>query len=188
MHKMNNSLKMFCILLVFLIGSAFGNLHAQSKSRIVGVVKDAQTGESLLGADVIVKDTYLGAASDIDGKYFVINVPVGTCEVQVSMIGYTTKTITGVVVSADRVTSLDIELRSTVIQGQEVVVTAQRDDLHKEVSNTQMIVNSTQLQDASGIRQINAFLTKLPGVSESNGFLTIRGGSADQTGTMVNGL
>jgi outer membrane cobalamin receptor len=104
------------------------------------------------------------------------------------MVGYASQTITGVVVSADRVTSLDISMESTIIQGKEVIVTAQRDDLHKEVSNTQMVVSSSQLQDASGIRQINAFLTKMPGVSEDNGFLTIRGGSADQTGTMVNGL
>ncbi|MDZ7722642.1 MAG: Plug domain-containing protein [candidate division KSB1 bacterium] len=60
--------------------------------------------------------------------------------------------------------------------------------LHKEVSNTQLVISDVQLQDATGIREINSFLTKLPGVSEQNGYLSIRGGSADQTGMMVNGL
>ena len=75
-----------------------------------------------------------------------------------------------------------------MIQGQEIIVTAQKDELHKEVSNTQMVVSSEQLKDASGVRQINAFLQKMPGISETNGFLTIRGGSSDQTGAMINGL
>ncbi|MDH7604879.1 MAG: TonB-dependent receptor [Melioribacter sp.] len=162
--------------------------YAQTKSRIIGTVRDAQTNEPLFGANVIVKGTYLGAATDDNGKFFIVNVPVGTYDIQVSMIGYTSQILTGVIVSADRVTNLEIALQPTVIQGQEVVVTAKRDELHKEVSNTQMVVSSGQLQDASGVREINAFLSKLPGVSTENGFLTIRGGSADQTGSLVNGL
>jgi hypothetical protein len=49
----------------------YGTVNAQSKSRIIGTIKDAQTDEPLIGANVLVKGTYLGAASDIDGKYFV---------------------------------------------------------------------------------------------------------------------
>lgn len=188
MHQKANSFRVLSIILILLLAAVAGNSYAQSRSRITGIIKDAQTGEPLIGANVIVQGTYLGGASDIDGRYFVINVPVGTYEVKVSMVGYTPQIVKDVIVSADRVTNLDFSLQSTVIQGQEIVITAQRDELHKEVSNTQMVVTSTQLQDASGIRQINAFLSKMPGVSESNGFLTIRGGSADQTGTMVNGL
>ncbi len=188
MHRKNYLLKMFGILIMLLFFSTSGILNAQVKSRMMGLVKDAQTGEALLGANVILKGTTLGAASDLDGKFIIINVPVGTFTVQVSMVGYATQIIPDVVVSADRVTNLTIELQSSVIQGQEVVVTAQKDELHKEVSNTQMVVSSEQLKDASGVRQINAFLQKMPGISESNGFLTIRGGSSDQTGAMVNGL
>lgn len=188
MHREINSVKyLFYILFLYLFlfnQSSF----AQTRSRIMGVVKDAQTKEELIGANVIVKGTNLGAATDIDGKFIIINVPVGTYDLTVSMVGYTTKTLNRVIVSADRVTTLEISLDQTTIQGQEVIVTAKADELHKEVSNTQMVVSSDQLQEASGVRQINAFLAKLPGIAESNGFLTIRGGSADQTGTLVNGL
>jgi hypothetical protein len=108
----------------------------------MGVVKDAQTKEELIGANVVVKGTNLGAATDIDGKFIIINVPVGTYDLTVSMVGYTTKTLNRVIVSADRVTTLEISLDQTTIQGQEVIVTAKADELHKEVSNTQMVVSS----------------------------------------------
>ncbi len=188
MYKRRQFLKPLWLMIIslFLISSAV--INAQTRSRIAGTIKDAQTGEALFGVNVTVVGTYLGAATDINGKYFIVNVPVGTYTIKASMIGYQSQVITDVVVSADRITTVDVDLKSTVIQGQEVVVTAKRDNLHKEVANTQMVVTAGELKETSGIRQINAFLEKLPGVSSSNGFLTIRGGSADQTGSMINGL
>jgi len=173
-------------LIITLIAS--NNLFGQNRSRIGGNVSDAETGEPLIGVNVMLEETVLGAATDADGNYIIINVPVGTHQVKATMMGYESQILTDVMVSADRITRLDFTLRHTVIQGQEVVVTARRDELHKEVSNTQMVVDAMQINDATGIREINSFLTKLPGVGEDNGYLTIRGGSADQTGVMVNGL
>ena len=177
----------FCIT-TFLLIISLSSIYSQTRSRITGTVTDAETGEPLLGANVIIVETNLGAATDIEGKYFIVNVPIGTYSLKVSMVGYQTKIITDLLVSSDRVTQVDTKLEPAVIQGHEVVVTAAKDNLHKEVANTQMVVTSQELQKTSGIRQINAFLEKLPGVSETNGFLSIRGGSADQTGAMVNGL
>lgn len=171
-------------LLLFLSISVYG----QTRSRIIGTVKDATTGEPIYGANVVLLGTYLGSATDAEGEFYIINVPVGTYDIKASAIGWATKTITKVVVSADRVTNVEFSLPQESIQSEEIVVTAERDDLHKEVSNTQMVATDKQLTDASGIREINAFLKKLPGVSEQDGFLTIRGGTADQVGAMVNGL
>ena len=187
MSKWRQFFKLLQFLLIILFLTSI-TINAQTRSRITGTVKDANTGEALVGVNVIVKGTYLGSATDINGKYFIINVPVGTYQVQASMIGYQTQLVTDVIVSADRLTTVDFDLKTTVIQGQEVIVTSKRDELHREVANTQMVVSSDEIKKTSGIRQINAFLEKLPGVSTNNGFLTIRGGSADQTGSMVNGL
>ena len=171
---------------LWLIGST--GLQAQTRSRIAGIVRDAQTGMPLLGANVVVEETDMGAACDENGQYIVINVPVGTYRVRASMMGYEALVMTDVMVSADLVSKIDFSLTQTVIEGSVVEVTAKKHVLHKEVSTTQMVVSSVQLEDATGIREINAFLTKLPGISEENGYLTIRGGSADQTGMMLNGL
>lgn len=176
----------FIVLLLWLMNIT--GVLAQSRSRIAGYITDVSTGKPLLGVNVMVEGTYLGAASDMNGQYIIINVPVGTYSIRASMMGYEGMVMTNVMVSADRVSKVDFQMVQTVIEGSVVTVTAVVNVLHKEVSNTQMVVSDIQLQDASGIREINSFLTKLPGVSEDNGYLTIRGGSADQTGMMLNGL
>jgi len=163
-------------------------IFAQTKSKIEGNVTDIETGEPLFGANVVLLDTYLGAATNADGKYFIVNVPVGTYKIQASMIGYSKQVMVDVLVSADRVTSINFQLSSGAVLQDEVIVIAQKNTLHKEVSNTQLIVSEDQINNTAGIRDINAFLEKQPGVSTSNGFLEIRGGSADQTGTFINGM
>ncbi|MBN1153818.1 TonB-dependent receptor, partial [candidate division KSB1 bacterium] len=176
------------IMLALLATGTVTQLSAQTRSRIAGSVKEADTGKPLAGVNVFIENTYLGAVTDEKGNFIIINVPVGTYDLKASMMGYSAQVMRQVMVSTDRITRVEFILRSEVIAGEEVVVTAQRDELHKEVSNTQLVVSDVQLHEATGIREINAFLTKLPGVSEDNGYLTIRGGSADQTGMMVNGL
>ncbi|MBV6511538.1 MAG: hypothetical protein FMNOHCHN_01019 [Ignavibacteriaceae bacterium] len=161
---------------------------AQTRSKIQGTVKDAQTGEPVFGANVILLDTYLGAATDINGRYFIINVPVGTYTVQVSSIGYTKRAVANVVVSADKVSTVDFEISSAVLQSEEVVVTAKKNTLNTEVANTITVITADQLENTTAMREVSSFLEKQPGVSVENGFLQIRGGSADQTGTFVNGM
>ena len=161
---------------------------AQSKSRVVGKVTDATTGEPLVGANLVLQKTHLGAVTDVNGKYFILAVPVGTYRLQASMLGYARQVVSEVVVSADRVAEVNLKLEPGEISMDAVVVTAQKDDLHKEVSSTQIVLDDRQIVEAAGIREINYFLLKQPGISDENGFLSIRGGSADQTGTMVNGL
>lgn len=178
-----NTAKLFLITVLSL-----NSIIAQSKSKVEGKITDADTGEPLFGANVVLLDTYLGAATNSEGNFFIINVPVGTYKVQASMIGYNKQVIIDVSVSADRVTTLNFQLKSGVMLQEEVIVVAKKNPLHKEVSNTQLTVSDEQINNTAGIRDINAFLEKQPGVSNTNGFLEIRGGSADQTGTFINGM
>jgi len=176
------------VMVLLIISMAASVQFAQTRSKVQGTIKDAQTGEELFGANIILLETTLGAATDMNGKYFIINVPIGTYSLQVSSIGYNKKIITEVVVSADKVTTIDVELSSTVIQSEEVVVTAKKNALNNEVANTITVITSDQIINTSGMREVSSFLEKQPGVSTENGFLQIRGGSADQTGTFVNGM
>jgi outer membrane receptor protein involved in Fe transport len=163
-------------------------VNAQLRSKIEGRVIEAGTGEALPGVNVVLLDTRLGSATDLNGHYVIINVPVGTYSIRASMIGYNKQLFVDVIVSSDRVTKIDFELSPEAVTSEEVIVIAKRNELHKEVSNTQLVVTDEQLNNAAGIRDINAFLEKQPGVSSERGFLEIRGGSADQTGTFINGM
>lgn len=183
-----NPVKIIYLMIIVILLMIQGVIFAQPRSRVEGKIVDADTKEPLLGANVILLDTYLGAATNMDGRYSIINVPVGTYQLQASMIGYNRQIVVDVLVSTDRVTTVDFELKSGILMDEEVIVVADRNVLHKEVSNTQLVVTTEQIQNTAGIRDINAFLEKQPGVSASNGFLEIRGGSADQTGTFINGM
>ena len=183
-HSIENlSFKIF--VLMILLSSA---MFSQNRSKIEGKITDAETGEELLVANVILLDTHLGAATDINGKFIIINVPVGTYRIQASMIGYKKNIVEGVVVSADRVTSLEIKMIPGYVESEEVIVVAKKNELHNEVSNTQLVVTTDQIINSAGIRDINSFLERQPGVSSERGFLEIRGGSADQTGAFINGI
>lgn len=184
---LNNTYMTLLRTFIIVIALSF-TLNAQTRSKIQGTIKDAETGESLFGANVVLLGTNLGAATDFNGKYFIINVPIGTYNVQASVVGYNKQVVLDVVVSADKVATVDFELSSGIVQTEEVVVTANRNSLNTEVSNTLTVVTGEQLQNTTGMREVSAFLEKQPGVTMENGFLQIRGGSADQTGTFINGM
>ena len=61
---------------------------AQTTGKISGIVKDADTNEPLIAANVIVQGTAFGAATDLDGSYYIINIKPGTYTLVVDMIGY----------------------------------------------------------------------------------------------------
>ena len=82
---------------------------AQNTGRLAGVVVD-DLGDPLPGANVILEGTQLGAATDIDGNYFIIGVPVGTYDVTASFVGYQTQTVEGVQISSGYTTEQSFEL------------------------------------------------------------------------------
>ena len=92
--------------------------------RIVGVVTDSETGETLIGASVAIKGTSIGAATDVDGNYSIPSAPAGTYTLVASYIGFTTveKEVT---VTDGQTLKVDFQLSWSVVEGQEVVVTAQ---------------------------------------------------------------
>lgn len=96
-------------------------LYAQ-QSAVRGTIRDAQTGEALVGATVLLVDIARGNATDIDGIYLIDNVPYGEYTVRVSYIGYVT--IEQVVTVNSATTSIDFELAPDLAGLEEVVVTA----------------------------------------------------------------
>ena len=85
-----------------------------------------KTGEILIGATVVIQGTKSGAATDFEGDYIIGNVMPGTYTLTASSIGYKNSIIQNVIVKIDLTTNIDIKLEETIIEGEEVIVIAER--------------------------------------------------------------
>ena len=109
------------IVLLGLILLVLTGAFAEATSKIVGKVTDYVTNEGLPGANVILVGTKMGAVTDLDGSYVIINIPVGTYAIKVSLLGYQTATVTGVQSIQSKPTRQDVELASPGVTRKDAV-------------------------------------------------------------------
>jgi len=152
--------------------------------KIAGTVRDAATGDPLPGVNIILTGTTMGAATDLEGKYFIINVPPGTYSVEASMIGYETLRKTGVLVTTDHTTPVDFSLTQTTITGKEVTVTAEREVVQMDMSASQISSTADEIAKVPLVRDIREYINLQAGIEND----MIRGGGLDQTQFMMDGL
>ena len=173
--------KFLCLIFVgvFLFASEFG--------RISGKVVDTETGAPLVGADVIVEGTELGAATDENGEYTVLYVPAGTYRVVSSYISYDWFAFTNVVVNADQTTLLNFRLRPTVIEVEGVTSVAERPMIVVSETSTGRAVTSQEMGRLP-VTTINQVITLQAGVVQSDLGTHVRGGRSDEVTYFVDGI
>lgn len=118
----------------------------RTKGTITGKVTDAKTGDALPGANVIVVGTTIGAATDPNGFFSILNVPVGTYSVRVDFMGYKSRTIDNVRVIIDKTTEIDFKLVEAVIVGEEVVVVGYGEQLKINLTGAVSTVSSKEME------------------------------------------
>lgn len=172
---------------VTMINRADNDLGTTGK--IAGKITDAVTGDPLPFVNVIVMGTSLGAASDIDGNYSILNVPPGVYSVKASAIGYNQVTITNVRVSIDLTTSVDFQLKETSLElGQEVVVVASKPLIQKDLTASTAIVGDELISELP-VTEISDVLSLQAGiVTGAGGDLHIRGGRSGQVTYQIDGV
>lgn len=162
-------------------------LTAGTKGRIKGKVVDLQTGEALIGANVIVMGTSTGAATDASGEFLLQNLDAGVYQVRASYLGYQTITISNVRINADLTTYIDFELPSEDIQVGTVEIVAQKPLVQKDNTNAVRITTSEDIE-ALPVRGVNNIITLTAGVVSANGNIHIRGGRNDEVGYYLEGV
>ena len=162
-------------------------LFAQSSGKIMGVVKDKDTGEPLPGVNVILQDTYLGATTDVDGYFVILNVPVASYNIEASYVGYTKTVIQGIRISAGTTFEQNFKLAPTTLElGEAVVVVAQRPLVDKHVTQSVSKVTSAELETIP-VRGIQNILALQASVVVQDGNVYIRGGRAEEVGYYLDG-
>jgi len=162
-------------------------LNAGTRGRIKGTVVDLQTGEALIGANIIVVGTSTGAATDVNGEFLLMNLEAGNYDVRASYLGYQSITLTGVNVNSDLTTYISFELPSEDVSVGTVTIVAKRPLINKDATNAVRLTTSDDI-DALPVRGVNGILALSAGVTLQDGLITIRGGRNDEVGYYLEGV
>ncbi|MGE5351922.1 MAG: TonB-dependent receptor [Acidobacteriota bacterium] len=180
------------LLSVFIVSSA----SAQGRGNIKGRVLDQSDKSSLWGANVLVKGSVTGATTNDEGRFILNNLPAGKTTLTFRYIGYSTieKEVT---VLEGQTVNVEVELKSTSVEGVEIVVTGQRQGQQAAINqqlSSNSIVNIVAKDRIQELPDQNAAetLARLPGISlERNGGegqkVIIRGLSPKYNNITING-
>jgi hypothetical protein len=189
-------MKKFLTFSIFLFISVFlsSSLFAQSGAgKLAGKITDADTEEALIGANIVILNTSLGAACDIDGNYYILNITPGTYDVQVSFVGYSSKIIKDIRI----IPGVTYELNTTLSPGiamEEIVVTDEK-FFEEKSTNTVKVVDSDQIARLP-VRGVENFASLQAGVVKSDGSggaagnatINVRGGRGNEVVYVVDGI
>ena len=170
-------------LLVLACSAAFAGVTG----KIAGKVIDAETNEALPGANIIVEGTQMGAASNLDGEFIMINVPPGVYTLKITMMGYKSQIRSNVQVSIDLTTQVVAKLQPSIIAGEEVTVVAERPLVQMDKTASMTSVGAQQIADLP-VQTISEVLELQAGVVNRGGGWHIRGGRADEVAFWIDGV
>lgn len=183
---MRRSTSLFFIIMLLTSMSLFAQRYS-----ISGTVKDAATGEALIGASVTIPSLSAGAMADANGSYKIENIPAGTYEFQVSYIGYTKETrnvrVAGNLTLNFTLESMGVSLQETVVKGTRATL--------RETPVAFSQVSGKDLEAKLASRDIPMELAMTPSVyaSQSGGgagdaTMFVRGFSQRNIAIMINGV
>ncbi|MBN2423451.1 MAG: TonB-dependent receptor [Calditrichaceae bacterium] len=183
----------FYLLILIVAFASFSSIFAQESGRIVGVVTDKSTGDVLVGANVYLDGTSMGASTDFDGMYMINKVPAGSYKIIARYVGYQVKE-TDITVSGGETLEHNVELVFQVIEGEEIEVTAQAEGQIQAINEQISAQTIKNVVAAEKIRELPdesaaAALSRLPGISLMHGDkIVIRGMQAKFNTVMINGV
>jgi TonB-linked SusC/RagA family outer membrane protein len=154
---------------LFALVTVVSPASAQEMGRITGVVRGAETQRPLQGAQVYIQGTRIGALTSRDGRYLITNVPVGTHEVRVALIGYS-QGVTSVVVGAGQTATADFAVSETAVSLEGIVVTGTAAQVRaREVGSSLAAVTSRELANIPATNPENILGGRIPGLTVLQG-------------------
>jgi hypothetical protein len=188
---MKNQHLYFVILLMI-----FPALLFAASGKLSGLISDENTADPLIGVNVVVEGTTMGASTDIDGYYVILNVPAGNYNVTFNYIGYRSVTVENVRVVPDITKRLDMKMVETALElGEQIVVTADKPFFEVGATNTVRVMDSDEIErmpvkGVSSIVSANAGVIAEDGSGgdTDNATINVRGGRGNETLFIVDGI
>ena len=168
-------------------------LTAQVTGKISGTVIDKRTQQPLIGTNVIVLDTNFGTSTDIDGNYFINNIPVGTYRLRFDFIGYKPQLKTDVVVISANPVAVNAELTESILEGEVVTVTAGYFTQEEKIQTSTIGLSREEIRRfPGGFEDVVRIVSTLPGVAINSAGgrndLLVRGGGSSENLYVINNI
>ncbi|MCK9407975.1 MAG: TonB-dependent receptor, partial [Bacteroidetes bacterium] len=158
-------------------------LMAGTTGKIVGTVTDGKTGEPLPGVNIVLVGTSYGAVTDFEGMYLILNLQPGTYTIRASSIGYSPLNYSKVLVKSDLTTQQDFKMNEETVVGDEVVITAERPLVQKDLTSTTAVVGGDDIKQLP-VTEISQVI----GLQAGNVGGKIRGGRSGETAYWIDGV
>jgi len=173
------------IILYFLIQVTL--LLGGTTGKIAGKVTD-MSGEPLIGCNIIVEGTSLGAATNLAGEYYILNIPPGSYNLKAIMIGYSIVQMKDLHVIVDLTAKANFSLTTEAIEGEEIVVTAEKPIVRLDQTSMSAVVSAEDL-DNLPVSDIGDVIELQAGVvRDQGGGFHIRGGRSGEVSFWVDGV
>ena len=172
---------------LFLLISSFP-VSAQSPGSITGKIVDSKTGEGLPSVNVLVKGTYYGASSDIDGKFIIGKVNPGVYNISITLLGYKAVEYTGIKVETGKPVELNVKLEESALTlGKEVVIIGEKPLFDIEQTSSSRTVSGEDIKVAA-VQTVQDMVGLQTGVVESDNQIHIRGSRGYENAYLVDGV
>ena len=178
LRNFRQSIQVACLFLALSSG-----LLGQTTGKIAGTITDAGSGDVLPGANIMLVDTRMGAAADIEGRYYILNIKPGHYNLRVDMIGYAPVIVENIPVSINRTIPVDVKMTPATISGEVVVVEVERMAMKKDQTGTIKNISSEQLEMLP-VESLGAVVNMQAGVVEGH----FRGGRSTEVSYMIDGV
>jgi len=176
--------KLLLVLICSLVFPAL--LFAADTGKLTGKVVDKETGDVLPGTNMMLVGTAMGAMTDVNGNYLILNVPAGVYTIRASFVGYRTMTIENIRVSGGLTTTQNFELTSQALQAGDITIVAERPLVNPNATNAVRIQSYEDFKNVPA-RNVNTIVSLQPGVVTRDGNIYIRGGRREEVGYLLEG-
>lgn len=173
-------------------------LASGTTGKLAGRVTDRSNGEGLPSTNIIITaqwnrgqevklQSLLGASSDINGDYFILNIPPGEYSVEARQVGYQTGKKQRIQINIDRTTQVNFELASETVNLDEIVIVADNERIRKDVAYSSKGISVQEMAAAPQVK-FKDLLTNEVGIEQDAYGVTIRGGTEKEVAFNIDGV
>jgi hypothetical protein len=163
----------------------------KSEGEIKGSVVEKKSGKPLAGANVVIVEKTLGAATGPDGHFLISKLPMGVYTIEASMIGFKSKRIENIVITENAAVKLHIELTDTLLSLREIIVTPGHYSLMEKEPTSAKALKAEDIRSFPQLGEdVFRAISRLPGVAgnDVSAKFTVRGGEHDEVLVLLDGM